>query len=89
MHPSNADYSEATSIDAKFRVNLPSPHDTPYDTDFVIAISDPCEGALFFDSSLPTITISNTILAATTSVDIPMLSYTRSDGEPTILNCGY
>jgi len=89
VHPSSSDYSSATTITAYFRVNLPSPHDTPYDTEFDIVISHPCIGALFAVDPEPSLTISNSIFAASTSVTIPMLPYTRSDGQPTIINCGY
>lgn len=88
VHPTLTDYSSETTINAKFVVNLPDPHDTPYDTAFVITIKNPCDGAIFSTSPVPSIAISNTILAPTTTVDIPVLSYTRSDGEPTDVDCG-
>lgn len=89
VHPSTDDYSSAATITAYFRVNLPSPHDTPYDTEFDIVISHPCVGALFAVDPEPSFTISNSILAASTSENLPILPYTRSDGQPTIISCGF
>lgn len=56
VSPTSNEYSTDLTINAKFRVNLPSPHETPNDFDFDLIIKHPCIDATFVPITVDSMT---------------------------------